>query len=203
MTDKPAPLSPDDWGDAELEALGAFPGGRAFVLSNWPDGDPRGRNVLGALVHHLPLAQAFLTFNNHVATASTVSKRVRELLILRISWLRRCEYEFVQHIVLGKRAGLTDEEIARVQAGPDAPDWDPVDADLLRAADELHDDARIHAETWSRLSEHFEPQQLMDIVFAVGCYGLLATAINTLEIPLEAGVEPLPNEVRQRMEAGK
>lgn len=185
MSDKPKPLTPADWGEAELNALGAFPGGRAFVLSNWPDGDPRGRNVLGVLVHHLPLSEAFLQFNNHVATASTVSRRVREILILRISWLRNCEYEFVQHVVLGKRAGLTDEEITRIQHGPDASGWAPIDAELVRAVDELHRDARIGDRTWARLSEQFDTKQLMDILFAVGCYGLLATVINSLDTPLE------------------
>lgn len=51
---------------------------------------------LGVILRHPALAKAFLTFNNHIAVASTVSKRIRELLILRMSWLRRAEYEFVQ-----------------------------------------------------------------------------------------------------------
>jgi hypothetical protein len=35
---------------------------------------------------------------------------------------------------------------------------------------ELHADARIQDATWARLSANFDTQQLMDIVFAVGCY---------------------------------
>jgi hypothetical protein len=43
---------------------------------------------------------------------------VRELAILRISWLRRGEYEFVQHVILGLNAGLSAADIERVQLGP-------------------------------------------------------------------------------------
>jgi alkylhydroperoxidase family enzyme len=155
----------------------------------------------GVVLRHAALAKAFLTFNNHVATASSVSKRVRELLILRLSWLRRSEYEFVQHVVIGRNAGLSDAELERIQSGPDAPGWDPVDADLVRAVDELHADARIRDATWKRLSAHFDTTQLMDIVFAVGCYDVLAMAFKTFGTQLEPGVDPLEPAVRARMHA--
>lgn len=195
------PLLPDDWDEAIHDALSAFPSGRDFVLSHYKTGDARGMHGLGVQLHHPALAKAFLTFNNHVAIASTVSKRVRELLILRISWLRRAEYEFIQHVVLGKRAGLTDAEIERIQRGPDAEGWDPLDAALVRAVDELHADACIGDETWAQLSAHFDRNQLIDIVFAVGCYDVLAMVFKTFGVALEPGVEPLAPEVRARMHA--
>jgi alkylhydroperoxidase family enzyme len=198
-----APLLPPEWTEATYDAVGVFPSGRDFVLANYQDqaGGARGANGLGLVLRHTALAKAFLTFNNHIATASTLSKRIRELLILRISWLRRSEYEFVQHVVLGRRAGLSDEEIERLQRGPDAPGWDPQDADLLRAVDELHADARIHDATWSRLSARFNTEELMDLVFAVGCYEVLAMLFKTFGAQLEQGVEPLEAAVRARMHA--
>jgi alkylhydroperoxidase family enzyme len=201
MKPRVTPLLPPDWDDATLDAAGAFPHARDFVLKNWQTDDARGVNGVGAILNHPALAKAFLTFNNHVASASTVSKRIRELLILRIGWLRRSEYEFHQHVVLGRRAGLTDAEIERIEAGPDAAGWDPVDAELLRAADELHADACIGDETWARLSAHFDTKQLMDIVFAVGCYEVLAMAFKTFGVSFEPGVEPLAPDVRARMHA--
>ncbi len=198
------PLLPPDWDAAILDAMSAFPHSRDFVLTTWQKSGAqgaRGMHGLGAMLHHPALAKAFLTFNNHVAMASTISKRIRELLILRISWLRRSEYEYVQHVVLGLRAGLSEEEIKRIQQGPDAPGWDPVDADLLRAVDELNADACIQDETWARLSKHFDRTQLMDLVFAVGCYEILAMVFKTFGVPLEPGVDPLAPEVRARMHA--
>jgi alkylhydroperoxidase family enzyme len=195
------PLLPTEWDEVALDALSVFPTARDFVLKNWPEGDARGRHGLGAMLHYPALAKAFLTFNNHVAIGSTVSRRIRELLILRISWLRRAEYEFIQHVVLGLRAGLTETEIERIGDGPDAPGWDPVDADLLRAVDELTADACIHEPTWQRLSAHFKTEQLMDIVLAVGCYEILAMVFNTFGVPFEPGVAPMTPELRARMHA--
>ncbi|HMJ51325.1 MAG TPA: carboxymuconolactone decarboxylase family protein [Polyangiaceae bacterium] len=194
-----SPLLPPEW-DADMEdAVSAFPSARDFVLSRYLAGGARGMHGLGVILRHPALAKAFLTFNNHVAVASSVSKRIRELLILRISWLRRSEYEFTQHVVLGKNAGLTEAELERVQLGAEAPGWDPIDADLLRAVDELHTDARIQDATWTRLSAHFSTTQLMDIVFAVGCYEVLAMVFKTFGAQLEPSVDPLDPAVRARL----
>jgi 4-carboxymuconolactone decarboxylase len=196
-----SPIHPSEWDATALDALSAFPSGRDFVLSRWQSGGARGMNALGTMLRHPALAKAFLTFNNHIAVGSTISRRIRELLILRISWLRREEYEFVQHLVLGARAGLTEAELERVQLGPDAPGWDPGDADLVRAVGELHVHACIQDETWTRLSQRFDTPQLLDIIFAVGCYEVLAMVFKTCRVPLEPGVDPLDPAVRARMHA--
>jgi alkylhydroperoxidase family enzyme len=194
-----SPLLPPEWDADALDAIGVFPSARDFVLSHHETTDARGMHGVGIILRHPALAKAFFTFNNHVAIASSVSKRVRELLILRLSWLRQSEYEFAQHIVLGLRAGLSEADLERVQLGPDAPGWDPVDADLVRAVDELHADARIQDATWTRLSAQFSTAQLMDIVFAVGCYEILAMVFKTFGAQLEPGAEPLDPAVQARM----
>jgi 4-carboxymuconolactone decarboxylase len=197
------PLLPPEWDAATHDAVSAFPSARDYVLSHYQADGARGMHGVGVLLRHSALAKAFLTFNNHVATASTLSRRIRELLILRVSWLRRSEYEFVQHVVLARYAGLSDAEIERVQFGPEAAGWAPDDADLLRAVDELHADARIQDETWARLSAVFSTAQLMDLVFAVGCYEVLAMAFKTFGVQLEAGVDPLDPATHARMSAQK
>ena len=55
--------------------------------------------------------------------SSTLSPRHRELLILRIGWLCRAEYEWAQHVQIGLKAGVNDEEIARVRSGAEDPGW--------------------------------------------------------------------------------
>jgi alkylhydroperoxidase family enzyme len=190
---------PPEWDAAAHDAASAFPHARDFVLSHHQGDGARGMNGFGVVLRHPALARAFLTFNNHVATASTLSKRVRELLILRISWLRRSEYEFVQHLTLARNAGLSDAELQRVQLGPEAPGWAGEDADLLRAVDELHADARIQDATWARLSAVFTQEQLMDLVFAVGCYEVLAMAFKTFGAQLEPGVDGLDAAAQARM----
>jgi alkylhydroperoxidase family enzyme len=149
-------------------------------------------NIYATLIHHPKLMKRWMVFGNHVLNKSTLPPRDRELLILRIGWLCRAEYEFGQHVVIGRREGLSDEEIERVTRGPAAEGWDPFDATLLRAADELHGDAFLSESTWNELAAHYDTMQLMDVVFTVGQYNLVSMALNTLGVQLDEGIPGFP-----------
>jgi alkylhydroperoxidase family enzyme len=147
-------------------------------------------NVLGTLARHWEASKKFGVWAYHVmGETSKLVPREREILILRIGWLCQAEYEWGQHVTFGKAAGLTDTEIERIKAGPDAPGWAPFDATLLRAVDELHKDAFISDKTWAALSERYNTEQLMDVVFAVGQYNLVSMALNTFGVQLDKGVK--------------
>ena len=139
------------------------------------------------------LAKAFLGFNRHILFETSLSDRDRELLILRVGWLCRAGYEWAQHVLLARQAGLSDEEIARIKDGPGAAGWSEEDAALLRAVDELHADAFVGDATWKQLATRFDERELMDLVFTVGVYALLAMVFNSLGVQLDPGLE-IPNQ---------
>jgi 4-carboxymuconolactone decarboxylase len=196
------PVLPPAWVGEIHEALGAFPKGRDFVLGRWQAGsDMRGMHLLGALARHPALAKAFLTFNAHAAAAGGLTAREREILILRISWLCRSEYELVQHLILGRRAGLGEAELERIQQGPEAEGWSEADADLLRAADELYARQCIAEATWQRLAGRYDTAKLMDLVFVIGCYQTIAMAANSFGVQLEPGVAGLEPAMAARLHA--
>ena len=153
------------------------------------DSRPKGLNVLGTFARYPSLAQAFHTFNGHVLFATTLSTRQRELLVLRVAVLRNCAYEWAQHVVLADDAGITPEEVQRSAEGPDAEGWSPIDRALLRAADELVNDAAVGDETWNTLAAELDEQQLMDVVFTVGAYDLLAMALLSFGVETDADLQ--------------
>jgi alkylhydroperoxidase family enzyme len=152
------------------------------------EADGRALNIYRTLAHHPKLFKRWSVFGTHVLYRSTLPPRERELAILRTGWNCKSEYEWGQHAVIGKAAGLTDEEIARVKDGADTRGWSEADAAILRAADELHADSMISDETWATLSKQFDTKQLIDLVFAVGQYHIVSMALNTLGVQLEEGV---------------
>jgi alkylhydroperoxidase family enzyme len=149
-------------------------------------------NIFGTLARHPKLLKRWLVFGNHVLAKSTLPPRDRELLILRIGWLCRSEYEWGQHVAIGRQCGLSDEEIHRVTEGPDAAGWSRFDATLLRAADELHGDAFLGDATWKALAERYDTKQMIDLIFVVGQYNLVSMALNSLGVQREEGVEGFP-----------
>ncbi len=146
---------------------------------------PKGLNALGLLAHHPELTTAYHHFNGHVLFASTITPRQRELLVLRVAVLRDAAYEWAQHAVLAGDAGITSAELDQVKSGPGAGGWSPFEAALLTAADELVSDACLSEDTWTTLAAEFDTQQLMDVVFTVGAYDLLAMAFRTFGVELD------------------
>lgn len=144
-------------------------------------------NIFTTLVRHPGLFRKWLPFGGKLL-AGRLPDRDRELLILRTGWLCGAEYEWAQHVPLGKAAGLTDDEVAAVRAGPDAGSWSPFDEALLRAADELHRDAVIGDSTWATLAGRYTDEQLIEVPMVVGHYHLVAFTLNSLGVPLEDGV---------------
>lgn len=175
-----APLPREEW-DAEVTELlhATTMGGRVL-------------NIFQTLARHPKLLKRWLVFGTHVLSKSTLSPRERELLILRTGWNCRAEYEWGQHVVIGKQVGITDQEIERITRGPDAAGWDAHEASLLRAADELHRDSRIGDATWSALEQRYNTQQLLDVVFTVGQYTLVSMALNTCGVQLDEGIPGFP-----------
>ena len=201
-TPRLAPILPPDWNEAALDALSVFPAGRDFVQNGYrTKGSALGMNLMGTQLHHPALAKASWPLNAYVSKGNLLSTRVRELLILRVAWLTHSEYEYVQHRPQGRAAGLTDADLARVEQGPDAPGWDPADADVVRAVDEMQRGGRIEPATLERLARHFSVPQLMDLIFVTGCYGTMSVFCNTWNVQLEPGTPGLDAATRARMMA--
>lgn len=145
-------------------------------------------NIFGTLAHHPDLLRRWLVFAGHVLSKSTLPARERELLILRTGWNCRSRYEWGQHVLIARECGLGDDEIDRVQVGPDDPSWSDDDRALLRAADELHRASTITDATWAVLSERWSTEQVLDLIAAVGNYHLVAMFLNASRVALDHGV---------------
>jgi alkylhydroperoxidase family enzyme len=150
------------------------------------DDRPKGLNLLGLFAHHPDLTRAYNSFNGHVLFATTLTPRQRELLVLRVAAVRGADYEWLQHKVIAGDLGMTAEEIQRVVEGPDDDAWSELEGALIRAVDELVAGARIGDETYASLAAELDPQQLLDVVFTVGAYDLLAMVMRTFEVEVDA-----------------
>jgi len=142
-------------------------------------------NIFRTLAHHPDLFKRWLVFGNHVLGKSTLPAREREIAILRVGHLRNSGYEWTQHVRIALDCGLSEDEIRRIRTGPNASEWTDAERAILKATDELVDDAFVSDATWKALTEHFDTQQSIDLVFAVGQYNLVSMALNTLGVQVE------------------
>ncbi len=166
------PLPAEQWDDETRALLG-----------------DRSLNIFATLAHHPKLMKRWLVFGNHVLAKSTLPARDRELLILRTGWNCKSPYEWGQHVVIARNAGITDDEIERIAHGGE---WPPRETALLAAADQLHARQTIDDATYAALTEHYDTQQLLDLVFAVGQYHLVSMVLNTFGVERDDGATGVP-----------
>jgi 4-carboxymuconolactone decarboxylase len=187
MNDPPAPRMPP------LALEDCAPDVRQ-ILTAERRGQPRlaDMNIFRTFARHPELFKAWLPFGGYLLSGGTLSFADRELLILRTGYNCRSPYEWGQHVRLATAGGVDRRVIDRIAAGPDAPGWDEREILLLRAADELHSEARISDATWARLARHLDERQLIELPILVGQYHLVAFALNSLGVQPEPGLEPLP-----------
>ena len=160
-------------------------------------------NIFATLARHKDLFRVWLRFAGWLLGAGTLPARERELLILRTGYNCASPYEWGQHVRLSEQQlGIERETIMRVAEGPDAPGWTQADATLLRAADELHETAKISQDTWAQLGEHYDQRGLIEITMLVGNYHLVAFVLNSLEVELDEGLEGLPRDSDGAGQAG-
>lgn len=171
------PLAPEAWTDEQKD-----------ILAPMTRGEGLGRgviNVFATLVRYPKLFKRWGVFASHVLFKSSLNARDRELLILRIAHLCDSAYEWVQHASIGRDAGLTDAQVAAIKSGADDANWSDTDRLLLTATDQLREHACISPDTWTALSAHYTQDQMLDIIFTVGNYNMLAMALNSIGVELD------------------
>lgn len=169
-------LGPDEWDAAAKEVMAPFVSqGRAY-------------NIFKTMSNHPDLAKRWLVFGNHILGKSTLAVRERELVILRIGYLCQSGYEWGQHVLIARQAGMTDAEIRSCKTGSSTPGLSELDRLLFKATEELHDDAHVSDATWNGLSKLMTRQQMMDLVFTVGQYNLVSMALNSFGVQPDEGL---------------
>jgi 4-carboxymuconolactone decarboxylase len=170
------PVPEPEWNEAQRSQLAPM-AARGPVL-----------NVFKTIARDSEALKAFLPWGSYILSRrNALAPRERQIVILRTGFLCRAGYEWAQHVPIGLRAGLTDEEIARIKRGAPAPGWNALDTALLEASDELHRDQFVGDATWAALKAHLTDKQCMDVVFTAGQYTQVCMMLNSFGVQLDDG----------------
>lgn len=173
MTNSPRipPLSPDSFTDEQ----------KALV------GDWSTLNFSRVVVQHPDVYRTFIPFLDKLIRGSNLPARDREILILRCLILCDETYEARHHELIARKAAMTDAEIASARSGGKGLSvWEQT---LTKAAEELVNDHCVNEETWQALAQKYSPAQMMEVVFLVGVYTLMAMVTKSFGITVEDGTE--------------
>lgn len=181
--------------EADLSTLDNELGDRVRIAQTQTAG---AKAVFGVLANHPRLLDKWLKFAGHLLVRGSLPRRHAELLILRTAWNCACDYEWTQHVALGREFGLDEGDFETLAGRTLLADRPELDRLLIVAADQLHESCRIGDRVWNALSVHLDSQQLIELCLLVGQYQMLAMLINSAGVQTETrpeqddGARPVP-----------
>jgi alkylhydroperoxidase family enzyme len=162
---------------------------RAF-FAQWTGGifkDADKNPVLRTFAHHPELANAFSPLNIHILSANTLPVKQRQIAIMRAAWLTRAVYMWSSHLQTSVRCGLSPDMYGPIQRGPDDPYFTPFERVVMRATEDLVNDRKVSDANWDALRAEWNEKQMLDFLFTVGCYVMVAGVMRS------TGAERLPD----------
>ncbi len=132
------------------------------------------------------IAPAFLDLQDAEQANTTLSERVRQVVILAVGAVWRADYELYAHAAVGRKAGLPDDVIRGLVAGSLPEELSEQEKVAGRFARELAAERRVDAELYRTAEAMFGAQGLVDITILAGIYQLVCGLLSGFEIPAPA-----------------
>jgi alkylhydroperoxidase family enzyme len=150
-----------------------------------------GMNIFRVLLNHPQLAgELNSTIISLVSGEKEISDRLREIIIMRVSWKAYCDYEWSQHWLASLFFGLTEQELFSIREWRSVSCFSEVEKTVLSAVDELLDNHKIPDSIWKQLREYFKTDKaLIELVTCIGNWHMFALILNGLAIPLDEGMK--------------
>ena len=129
--------------------------------------------------------QPFIDVALSILLHSEFDVRKREIAVLRVAHLTRSGYEWTQHVVVAKRAGLSDEEIATIAVDGPVASLDAEGNLLCRVADEITRDVRLSDAALQDIIQRYGERQATELIFCCSYFNMLSRFLESTRVPLE------------------
>jgi alkylhydroperoxidase family enzyme len=150
-------------------------------------------NVFRVLLRQPALAKSVSELLLSLLLGKHLDARLRELVIMRLGWATGSEYEWTQHWQIALRIGISEEDVLTVRDWRDSSRLSEADRCVLAATDEVLANGAISEATWNRCAAELgDPDAMLELVGAIGCWRMVSSLLRSIDVPLEDGVVAWP-----------
>ena len=151
-------------------------------------------NVFRMLLHRPRPAKAINDLLLSLLFGGALDDRLRELLIMRMGWATGSNYEWTQHWRVAQETfGCTPDDLLAVRDWRNATVFGDAERLVLSAVDETLANGAVSADTIAQCRSVLgSDEAVVELVLAIGCWHTISQVAQSLEIPLEPGVQAWP-----------
>ena len=129
------------------------------------------------------ITDSFLALQQAEQKHTTLSDRVRQVVILTVGAVWQCDYERYAHSAVARKTGISDATIAALVHAEPAPDLDQKERCAQRFTRQLTAEHQIDDELYAETEAAFGAKGIVDLIYLAGCYHTISALLNTFEVP--------------------
>lgn len=138
-------------------------------------------NLYGMLLHSPPVAEGWLAFLTAIRQKSSLSARLRELVIMRIAVINGADYEFQAHVPFALAEGITQQQLDELRAGSVAS-FDAVEQAALAYCDSMTRDIHVPDAVFDAIQPHLSHQHLVELTATIGAYNMVSRFLEAMQV---------------------
>jgi alkylhydroperoxidase family enzyme len=139
-----------------------------------------------ALLHSPPLAESWFGHMNAVRWGTTLSGRLRELIIIRIAAIHAAAYVIRQHVpALAEADGVSVAECEALKDWRHSASFDAAERAALAYCDSMTTEVNVAGDVFEALRPHYSERQIVEITVLAATYNMHVRVIQALEIAPE------------------
>jgi 4-carboxymuconolactone decarboxylase len=141
-------------------------------------------NLYKALANHPALVAAWTEFSKTLRHDARTPRALRELVILRGAQLMRSEYEWAQHLVMARKAGISETQIAALASWRTSPEFNAKEKAAL-ALGEAVTQGHVSDEVYRLASKEFDHHDYVELALVAAFYAMVGRMLDAMGVELE------------------
>src|SRR4051812_40562880 len=141
-------------------------------------------NLYRCLGNHPALVAAWTEFSKMLRHDTRTPRALRELVILRGGQLMRSEYEWAQHLVMARKAGVSEAQIRALAHWRASDLFSSAEKAALALADAVTE-GRVSDEVHAEAMRHFDHHDYVELAAVAAFYAMVGRMLDAMGVPLE------------------
>ena len=130
------------------------------------------------------IASSFLALQASEQQHTSLSERIRQVVILTVGAVWKCDYERYAHAAVARKAGFAEEVVNALAEGRDVTDLSATERLAQRVTRHLTAEHQLPAELYLEAVSAFGARGIVDLIFLVGCYDTISSLLNAFQVPV-------------------
>jgi 4-carboxymuconolactone decarboxylase len=140
-----------------------------------------------AMLFNPGIGASFLALHDAEEKHTSLTERVRQVVILAVGAVWRSDYELYAHIAAARKAGISKDSIRMLVADGQPDDLSEQEKIAQRFARRLSAERRVDPALYSAAEQAFGQEGVVDLTYLIGIYHVTCAFLNAFEIPAPGG----------------